>query len=44
MEKPKKVTECYNNSNMYQCQRCKDDTDSDGWYCNTCNPPENVDF
>lgn len=39
-----KVKECYNNAEMYQCQRCAGDTDREGWYCNNCNPPQEVDF
>ena len=40
----KEVPECYNQAEAYQCIRCKDDTDTDGWYCDNCNPPQKVNF
>ena len=43
-EKMKKVKECYNHSEMYQCQRCKDEAEADGWYCDCCNPEQTVEF
>jgi len=43
-DKKKKVRDCWNNSEMYQCERCKDESPSDGWYCDTCNDPQIVEF
>jgi hypothetical protein len=48
MEKTNKIQkvreEPYNNSEMYQCQRCKDEAESEGWYCDCCNPSQEVEF
>ena len=30
--------------NLQQCQRCKDSTDTDGWFCTDCNDFIEVDF
>lgn len=38
-----KVREDYN-CQMFQCQRCKSEADSDGWYCNDCIGSAEVDF
>lgn len=38
----KKVHE--SNSNMYQCPRCKDSAEYDGWYCDSCDTPYEVPF
>ena len=43
-EEIRKVDECYNNSELYQCERCRHDTDNEGWYCNNCNEPQVVNF
>lgn len=39
-----KVKEPDNQVDLYQCQRCKNDTDTDGWYCDSCTRSHEVDF
>lgn len=37
-KKLKKVDECYNNAEVYQCPRCNQD------YCDNCHEKQEVDF
>jgi|WetSurMetagenome_2_1015567.scaffolds.fasta_scaffold10513_10 hypothetical protein len=45
MKKPKieKVKEDYH-VDMFQCQRCKNESDTDGWYCENCIGFVEIDF